>query len=154
MSETIMVIGAIIGAVGTVKQMKAQKKAAALEQKRAEGAQRQTNVEAEQSRRKVLRERMIAQGQVVNQGANSGVGLQGTSGFQGAMSSISSQFSSNISDINRSEGSSIAMANAQSNINQTMNKADQWNKISSFGETLMDNSERIGNTAKSIFKMK
>jgi hypothetical protein len=151
MAQAIMVIGAVIGAVGTVKQAKAQKKAAQLEQKRAEGAQRQTNVEAEQARRKALRERMIAQGQVANQGANSGVGLGGTSGFQGAMSSISSQFNSNISDINRSEGSSIAMANAQSNINQSMNKADQWSRISSFGGTLMNNAERIENAGRSIF---
>jgi hypothetical protein len=151
MAEAIAAIGLVVGLVGTSKQMKAQKKAAQLEQKRAEGAQRQTNVEAEQARRKALRERMIAQGQVANQGANSGVGLGGTSGFQGAMSSISSQFSSNISDINRSEGSSIAMANVQSNINQSMNKADQWSKISSFGGTLMSNAESIEKAGRSIF---
>jgi hypothetical protein len=159
MAGAVLAIGAILGAVGTVTQVvsakkaaKAQKQAAQRESVRAEGAKRQTNVEAEQTRRRTLRERMIAQGQIANQGAVSGIGLGGTSGFQGATSSISSQFNSNIADINRSEGSSISMANAQSNINQSMNRAEQWNTISSFGKTLSDNSAGFAKSVQSIFK--
>jgi hypothetical protein len=151
MAGAVMAIGAVIGAFGTIKSMGAQKKAAKLEKRRAEGAQRQTNVEAEQTRRRALRERMVAQGQVMNQGANSGVGLGGTSGFQGAMSSLGSQFATNVGNINQSEGSSIAMANTQSSIIQNSNRAEQWNKVASFGGTLMSNAEGIEKTGRSIF---
>jgi hypothetical protein len=154
MAQAVMAIGAVVGALGTVKQMQSQKKAAKAEKKRSEGAKRQTNVEAEQARRRTLRERMIAQGQVINQGANSGVGLGGTSGFQGAMSSLGSQSATNMAEINRTEGSSIAMANTQSSIIQNTNRAEQWGKVASFGGTVMSNSESIANTGKSIFKIK
>lgn len=149
-----MVLGAVVGALGTVKQMQAQKKAAKQEKKKAEGAKRQTNVEAEQTRRRTLRERMIAQGQVMNQAANSGVGLGGTSGFQGAMSSLGSQSATNVAEVNRTEGSSIAMANAQSKIVQSMNRAEQWGKVASFGGSVMSNASSIADGGKSIFKIK
>jgi hypothetical protein len=145
------VITAIAGAVsvlGTIKQMGAAKKAAKQEKKRVEGAQRQTQVEAEQARRRGLRERMIAQGQVISQGANAGVGIAGTSGVQGAISSVGSQFATNVGNINVREGSAISMANTQSNINQSLNQANQWGQISSLGMNVMQNAPQIA----SIFK--
>ena len=152
MAEAVLAVGAVIGAFSSIKQMGAAKKAAKQEKKRAEGAQRQTQVEAEQARRRSLRERMIAQGQVVSQGANAGVGIAGTSGVQGALSSVGSQFATNVGNINVREGSAISMANTQSDINQSLNQANQWGQISSLGMSLMSNSQQIGNTANSIFK--
>lgn len=152
MAQAVLAIGAVVSAVGTIKQMSEAKKASKLEKKRAEGAQRQTQVEAEQTRRRSLRERMIAQGQVLNQGANAGVGLGGTSGVQGALSSVGSQFATNVGNINVREGSAISMANTQTNINEATNKANQWGQITSLGMSAMSNAPTIGTGIKSIFK--
>ena len=152
MAEAVLAVGAVIGAFSSIKQMGAAKKAAKQEKKRAEGAQRQTQVEAEQARRRSLRERMIAQGQVLNQGANSGVGLGGTSGVQGALSSVGSQFATNVGNINVREGSAISMANTQTNINEATNKANQWGQITSLGMSAMSNASAIGQGYNSIFK--
>ena len=150
----ISAIGAIASVVGTVKQMSAAKKAQKLEQKRAEGSQRQMQVEAEQTRRRSLRERMIAQGQVLNQGANSGVGLQGTSGVQGALASIGSQSATNTGNINLREGSAISMANVQTDIGKASNQANQWGQVASLGMNVLGNANQIGSTVDSIFKKK
>lgn len=154
MASAVVAIGAVVGALGTIKQMSAQKKAAKAEKKRAEGAQRQTNVEAEQARRRALRERLIAQGQVVNAGANSGVGLGGTSGVQGAVASVGSQFATNVGNINMQEGSAISMARASSNVNENLNRASQWGQIASLGGSVISNAQPIADFGKSIFKIK
>ena len=152
MGAAAIAIGAIVGAVGTIKQMQAAKKAEKAEKKRTEGAQRQVQVEAEQTRRRALRERFIQQGQVLAQGANSGVGIGGTSGVQGALSSIGAQSATNVGNINVREGSAISMANVQSDINQNINRANQWGQVSSLGLNIVNNSDKIGTTFKSIFK--
>lgn len=154
MAQAALAIGAIVGAIGTIKQMQSAKKAEKAEKKRAEGAQRQMQVEAEQTRRRAIRERFIQQGQVVTQGANSGVGLGGTSGVQGALSSIGSQSATNVGNINVREGSAISMANVQSDINKNMYEANQWGQVSSLGLNVVNNSSAIGSTFNSIFKTK
>lgn len=154
MAGAALAIGAIIGTVGTIKQMQAAKKAEKAEKKRTEGAQRQVQVEAEQTRRRALRERFIQQGQVMAQGANAGVGLTGTSGVQGALSSIGSQSATNVGNINVREGSAISMANVQSDINQNINRANQWGQVASLGLNVVNNSSTIGSTFNSIFKTK
>jgi len=150
----ITAISAAASVVGTLKQMSSAKKAQKLEKQRAEGSQRQMQVEAEQSRRKALRERMIAQGQTLNQGANSGVGLAGTSGVQGALSSIGSQSATNMGNINLREGSAISMAGVQTDINKASNQAAQWGQVASLGMNVLGNANQIGGAVDSIFKKK
>lgn len=147
-----LAIGGILATTSTIKQTQAAKKAEKLEKKRAEGAQRQSQVEAEQARRRVLRERMIAQGQTLNQGANAGVGLGGTSGVQGALSSIGSQSATNVGNINIREGSAISMAGVQTDINKASNQANQWGQLASLGMNVLGNANQIGTSVKSIFK--
>lgn len=152
MASAISVVGAIVGIAGAFKERSSMKKAEKAEKRRAEGVRRQTQVEAERARRQAFRERMIAQGQTVGAAANAGFGMSGTSGFQGAVSSIGSQFATNVSNINREEGSAISLAKAQESVISNTNKANQWNKVSSLGFSTMANSESIANGFTSIFK--
>jgi hypothetical protein len=154
MAQAFLAIGAVISAVGTIKQMKQAKKAEKLEKKRAKGAIRQGEVEAESARRRSVRQSMIAAGTVTAQGAGQGFGLQGTSGVTGSLASIASQNNTNINQINQAQGSAVAFGRINTKINEAQNSSQQWGQIGSLGMTLMTNADSLGKSANSIFKTK
>jgi hypothetical protein len=68
------VVGGIVGAVGSMKAMKAQEKAMEMQQKAAQEQLKMQKMQDLRERRKMLREAAIARGQTVNISAQIGGG--------------------------------------------------------------------------------
>lgn len=86
------VVGGIVGAVGSMKAMKAQEKAMEMQQKAAQEQLKMQKMADMRERRRMLREAAIARGQTVNISAQIGGGqgkfsssslMTGLSGLQG-----------------------------------------------------------------------
>lgn len=95
-ATTIALVGLAITAAGTYSQIQAQKKQQALGEQQARAQQRQADLEKKRADiqnartlRSSLRQSRIAQGSLVNAGANTGAGL--SSGVQGGLASIGAQ---------------------------------------------------------------
>lgn len=74
------VVGGIVGAVGTMKAMKAQEQAMKMQQKAVEEQLKMQKMADARERRKMLREAAIARGQTVNISAQIGGGAGQTAG--------------------------------------------------------------------------
>lgn len=105
---TVAAIAAVVGAgaavAGTIISAKQQANAAKVQKQ-------QRNLEASRRRRSAVREARIARGQVVNQAAITGT--SGSSAEAGALGSISSQLSSNLSFLDQAVGLGDQLAGFQ-----------------------------------------
>ena len=121
-----------------------------LEQSRA----RQSAVEARQRRLATIREQRIRTGQVTALTGSSGLGLPGTSGYTGAVGSLSTQAAANIGQINQAQsfaqeqsGYSMAAAQAASRGVQAGVQSQQWQSMGTLAGS-------FGTQFKNIFDIK
>lgn len=146
----VAAIGLALSAVSTIQQMEASDEAAEaagqqadLAKKAEEARARQSEMEAQRERIKQAREARIRRAQVVSSTGNEGLGFGGTSGNVGAVSSLDSQFASNIGYINQREGFAneisgynIASADAGSDLFSAQANAQRWQQIGNLGDSI------------------
>lgn len=92
------VVGGIVGAVGSMKAMKAQEKAMEMQQKAAQEQLKMQKMQDLRERRKMLREAAIARGQTVNIAAQIGGG-QGKFSSSSLMTGLSGLQSQTLSGL-------------------------------------------------------
>lgn len=103
---------------------KSQKEAAKqqkIEEAKAQAQQRVSETEAELQRKELERRRMVAEGELLTEGASKGVAYAGTSGFTGAMGSLASQYAQGLTNINTQQelGQGLSAYNQQIGQSQT-----------------------------------
>lgn len=127
-------------------------RAAADEQRRQEQAKaRFSEVQAQRQRVEQQRQARIRQGQITASMGSSGMGLGGTSSYSGAMGSVATQESKNISDINMGVGfgqavsqSNQAIGRQQSKMIEAQASAQGWQQMTNLGGSMM-NMGNFGN---------
>lgn len=102
------------------EEKKAAREAERLEQRKAAALQRQQEVQATRERVRALREARIRRAQVTAQAAGGGLGQQ-SSGIQGGLASLQSQYSANIAQINTAETGAQVIGNLDTQINSALN---------------------------------
>lgn len=120
----IAAISAVLGAVGQVKQNKAQRKQEKAQEKARGVEQARARRENQRLRRQQLRQQRIQRGEIIASGA--GGNVLGSSGVQGGAGSVVSQAQSNISDIGVDEGFTMARNNFLDEGNKAMSSANRF----------------------------
>jgi len=147
-------IGTIASAVfqgySAIQERKQGKRAASAAREQtmiAKGAEeskrRYSMAQAQRARIAEQRQARIRTGQITTATAGSGLGMGGTSGFQGAVGSMTSQYGANVGNINVAQG----FADEQSAFNQAgmdaagrvstaQAKGAQWNQLGTLASNL------------------
>lgn len=160
-SKALSIAGLGLNVASQIQARKYSRTQAKFESQRAEAARqleqsraRQSAVEARQRRLATIREQRIRTGQVVAMTGSSGLGLPGTSGYTGAVGSLSTQAAANIGQINQAQGFaqeqsgySIAAGQAASRGFQAGVQAQQWQNIGTM-------AGGFGTQFKNIFDIK
>lgn len=161
------VIGTGTGIISSIEQSRraesaneATQEAAAASARAERARQRQLELDSLRRRRRALRESIIAQGAGITSAANQGVSLE-SSPVQAGQQQITSQFFSEESAITQNEelGQQVFAANEDVAIARGRAQTEQnrgastfsGRGLSSLGETLITNSERIGRIGGTIF---
>ncbi len=135
---TVAAVAAVVGATaavaGTVLSARAQARARRIQKQ-------QRNLEANRRRRAAVREARISRGQIVNQAALTGT--TGSSAEAGALGSISSQLSSNLSFLDQAVGLGDQLAGAQG-------AANIFGSISRIGTNICQAAGGTGAIARAI----
>ena len=144
------VASAIFQGYSAMQERKQGKKAASAAREQTmitkgaeESKRRYSMAQAQRQRIAEQRQARIRTGQVVASTGGSGLGMGGTSGFQGAVGSITSQYGANVGDINVAQG----FADEQSAFNQAgmdaagrvstaQAKGAQWNQLGTLASNL------------------
>lgn len=138
-----IIAGAALGvtAVGTVAQVKQQKKQTQLQQQANEFQQKQANLQMARSKRDAVREARLAYGAAQNSAANQGV--SDSSGSQGGLSSISSQAADNVSFLDQygfySDQASALLGKA----NMAAGRAATAGSVAGLGMSVFNNANGI-----------
>lgn len=110
-SKALSIAGLGLQVASGIQQRKYASQQAKFESQRAEAARkaeesraRQSEVQARQARLAAIREQRIRTGQIVAATGSAGLGMAGTSGFTGAVGSLSTQAAANIGQINVAQG--------------------------------------------------
>lgn len=110
-SKALSIAGLGLQAASAIQQRKYAGRQAKFESQRAEAARqleesrrRQSDVAARQQRLAAIREQRIRTGQITAATGGAQLGLAGTSGFTGAVGSLSTQAAANIGQINVAQG--------------------------------------------------
>jgi len=131
MGPVAAVIGAVVGAVGTVMQVSAARKAAKAQQRMADLQERQQQIATRRSRRQAIRQAQIVRAQAISAGANYG-GLQG-SGLAGGLSSLGSQVGAELGFSTQMSGISSDINAAQKDFLKAQQQGSMWGAIGGLG---------------------
>lgn len=130
------------------EEKKAAREAERLEQRKAAALQRQQEVQATRERVRALREARIRRAQVTAQAAGGGLGQQ-SSGIQGGLASLQSQYTANVAQINTAETGAQVIGNLDTQINSALNaqraaerSAQRVGNIFSLATTNYSNAQR------------
>ena len=131
-------------------------KQAAEEQRRINLMQERVRLVQERRQRlDIARQARIQRGQMEAGTAQAGLGMQGTSGYLGATSSIQTQATANISEINMASGASTAISRASQRAadyttaaNLASGKQTQYASLGTLGKNIFNQSDEIANIFK------
>ena len=149
---------------GGIQERKYQKQQSAfsrqaIAQKNAADAQRNRYNQLQSKRQRIAAARQMRIQQAGISGSMGNVlGQGGTSGYVGAIGSLSSQAAANIGNINTAQGYgndisrlNTMSANYTSQANDAGSKANMWSDTNLLGGSLFKDSERYANFANKIF---
>jgi hypothetical protein len=130
-----MAIGAVVSAamsvVSYMEQSSAADDAAAAQERQAEMQKRINERNAQKQRIAASREERMRRADVLSNVSTAGVVAGGTSPVMGSISSLGSQFGSNISNINTNLGASNAMGDAMTDYYNAVGNMQGWQQIGS-----------------------
>lgn len=137
------VVSAVVGVASFFQQQEASDEAAEAQERQRIQQERINARNAQRQRIQALREERIARANIISNVAPSGVTAGGTSAVIGGASSITSQFGSNISNINTNLAGSNAMGDAMTDYYNATGNMQQWQSIGSAAGTIFANAGAI-----------
>jgi hypothetical protein len=125
----LQVVSAAMSVVSFFQQSSAADDAQAAQQRQAEMQKRINERNAQRQRITASREERIRRADVLSNVSTAGVVAGGTSPVVGAVSSLGSQFGSNISNINTNLASSNSMGDAMTDYYNAVGNMQGWQQI-------------------------
>lgn len=136
-----------VGVVSTLGQASAQKKSAANQRAAAEEQKRSAEIAAVRNARSEFNRRRITAGMVTNSSATSGTML--SSGYEGGISSLSTQLGQNMGTTSQQLASSTIVGNYSIASGTAQAQAAQWGAIGGLSNTIFADAGGM----KTIFGM-
>lgn len=141
--DLVQVVSAVVGVASFFKQQEQADKAQEAQERQQEIQRRVNERNAQKQRIQALREERINRASILSNVAPSGVTAGGTSAVIGGSSSVTSQFGSNISNINTNLGSANAIGDAMTDYYNATGNMQQWQSIGSAAGTIFANAGAI-----------
>lgn len=139
----LQIISAVVGIASFFKQQKAADKAEEAQERQRQLQARANERQAQRQRIAAAREERITRNKMLAGTVNVGLVPGGTSAFVGGASSLSSQFGSNISNVNTNLATSNAMGDAMTDYYNATGNMQQWSSIGSAAGSIFGNAEAI-----------
>lgn len=139
----VEVVTAVVGVASFFKQQEQADKAQEAQERQQEIQRRVNERNAQKQRIQALREERINRASILSNVAPSGVTAGGTSAVIGGSSSVTSQFGSNVRNINTNLGSANAMGDAMTDYYNATGSMQQWQSIGSAAGTIFANAGAI-----------
>jgi len=142
--EVISAVSAIVGVASFFKQQEAADDAQEAQERQRRIQERINERNAQRQRITALREERINRASILSNVAPSGITAGGTSAVVGGLGSLTSQFGTNISNINTNLASASAMGDAMTDYYNATGNMQQWQSIGSGASTIFANADAIG----------